>query len=223
MQWVALAIGLSFVAAFVVAMFIPLRLALTAKGHGEFGKFWAFAAGGQLWFVTVSYANALGIDSIIQVHVFNRRVVHISSLRRKLKEEVDERKPTSFAELKEKWRRLREKIERRLELKDVLRFVVGLLRQVRMERFQGKFSYATPDVALTGVLSGSLFTLAGLLAPFGVLRVEPQWVDVAKAAGNFDVAFRFYPARMVLFATVFAIKNIKLRQRTRPDPVPAQT
>lgn len=223
MQWIALAVALTILVAVITVALMPLRLALTVKGHGEFGKFWAFAAGGQLWFVTVSYANALGVDSVLQVHVFNRRVVHISPVARRQRDRDRDEEKTSFAELKQKLRLWRSKIERRFELRDLLYFVLDLRRFVHMERFQGRLSYATPDVALTGMLSGSLFTFAGLLAPFGTLQVEPQWVDVAKAAGNFDVAFRFSPTRMVLFAIVFVIKNIKLRQRTKPGPVPAQS
>ena len=220
MQWIALAVALIIVVAVIAVAMMPLRLSLTVKGHGEFGKFWAFAAGGQLWFVTLSYANALGVDSILQVHVFNRRVIHLSPVGGRQPE--PEEKAMTFAEFKQKLARWRAKTERWFELDDLLRFVVDLRRFIHMERFQGDLSYATPDVALTGMLSGALFTFAGLLAPFGTFQVEPQWVDVAKAKGKLDVAFRFSPTRMVLFAIVFAIKNIKLRQRTKPGPVPAQ-
>jgi len=221
-QWVTLAIALAIVVAVIAVASIPFRLAFTVKGHGEFGKFWAFAFGGRLWFITVSYADAQGLDSIFQVHLFRWRIVHISPFGSRVVDKIDEHRP-SLEELKDKVPRWRDQLERWFDLRDLLRFVLDLRHHIRMERFQGRLSYATPDVALTGMLSGSLFTLAGLLAPFGNLQVEPQWVDVAKAAGNLDVAFRFNPTRIVLFAISFIIRKIKLRQRTSPGPVPAQS
>lgn len=222
MQWVALAIVLTILVAVIAPAVIPLRLELTVKGHGEFGKYWAFALGGRLWFVTVGYADALGADSVLQVLVFNHRVIHISPFGKRVVDEIEEHRPT-LKELMDKLPRWRDKVERWIDLGDVLRFFVDLRHQIRMERLNGRLSYATPDVAVTGMLSGSLFTMAGLLAPFGVFQVEPQWVDVAKAAGNLDVVFRFYPTRIVLYVIVFAFRNIKLRQRTTPGPVPAQS
>lgn len=218
MQWVALAIALTILVAVIAPAVIPVRLALSAKGHGEFGKYGAFALGARLWFVTFAYADALGADSLFQVLVFGQRVIHISPVGKRVVKD-DEHK-MSLKELLEKAPIWRDKVERWIDLGDVLRFVVDLRHHIRMERLNGRLSYATPDVAVTGMISGSLFTMAGLLAPFGVFLVEPQWVDVAKAAGNLDVVFRFYPTRIVLYAIVFAFKNIKLRQRETPVPRP---
>lgn len=222
MLWVALAIAVSIVALLIGATFVPIRVSLSFKGHGEFGKFWAFAAGAQLGFITVSYADAQGIDSVFQVHVFSRRVIYISPFGSRVVDRIDEHKPT-FGELKEKLPRLRDRIERWFDLADLLHFFLDLRRYVRMERFNGRLGYATPDVALTGMLSGGLYTMAGLMSPFGVFHVEPQWVDVAKAEGKLDAAFKFYPLRMLLFAIVFTLKKIKIRQRTSHTPVPAQS
>jgi hypothetical protein len=222
-QWVALAIALTFLVAVIAPAVIPVRLALSVKGHGEFGKYGAFALGARLWFVTVAYADAFGADSLFQVLVFGQRVFHRSPVgKQQVVDEADEHKMT-LKELLDKAPIWRDKVERWIDLGDVLRFVVDLRHHIRMERLNGRLSYATPDVAVTGMISGSLFTMAGLLAPFGVFLVEPQWVDVAKAAGNLDVVFRFYPTRIVLYAIVFAFKNIKLRQRETPGPAPAQS
>lgn len=220
MQWAALAIAVVIVTSIVVVTLAPVRLELSVKGHGEFGKFWALAMGGQILFVTVTFAAAHGIDSIFQLHVFGRRVVHVSPFARKVVDTIDEHKP-SLEEFEHKTRRLLSQVERWFDLDDLLVFLVDLRHRVHMQRFNGRLSYATPDLAITGILSGSLFTFAGLLSPFGNFQVEPLWVDVAKASGNLDVAFRFYPGRMVLDAITFTFKKIKLRQRTRPRPAPA--
>jgi hypothetical protein len=209
-EWVALSLAIFIIAAIIAAIVLPLRFELTVKGHGEFGKFWALGMGGQVAFVTATLAVAHGIDGILQVHVFGRRVVHISplvSLIRKAEEE-----PTILLErvIKEKLPKWRGRIERWFDLLDLLELLLDMRRYIQLERLDGRLAYATPDVAVTGMISGSLFTLAGLMAPFGTFYVEPQWIDVAKANGNLNVVVRVYPVRMVLRVVAFTVWHVRL-------------
>ncbi len=199
------------VAAVIAAIVLPLRFELTVKGHGEFGKFWALGMGGQVAFLTATLAVAHGIDSIFQVHVFGRRVVHVSPLGSLIKKK--EKEPSGSLEqfFKEKLPRWRGQVERWFDLGDLLELLLDMRRYVQLERLDGRLAYATPDVAVTGMISGSLFTLAGLMAPFGTFYVEPQWIDVAKANGNMNVVVRVYPVRMVLHAVAFSIRHVRLR------------
>jgi len=218
--WIAIAIGIAVVAAISAVTVAPLRFELSAKGQGEFGKLWAIAIGVRVLFITISFAAAQSCDSILQLHLFGTRVFRLSPVGGKPAKE-DESKLT-FSEIKTMAVRGHDAIERWFGLDNLLLFVIDLRHRVRLERFNGNLSYATPDVAVTGMLAGALFTLAGLLTPFGDFRVEPQWVDVAKASGKFDVAFKVYPGRMALDAVIFVFANIKLRRRPQSQIVPAQ-
>lgn len=211
MEWVALSLAVVIVIATILAIVLPLRFELTVKGHGEFGKFWALGMGGQVAFVTATLAVAHGIDSILQVHVFGRRVVHISPLVSLIKKAEEEPKILLEHVIKEKLPKWRGRIERWFDLLDLLELVLDMRRYIQLERLHGRLAYATPDVAVTGMISGSLFTLAGLLAPFGTFYIEPQWIDVAKANGNLNVVVRVYPVRMVLHAIAFSIRHVRLR------------
>jgi hypothetical protein len=203
----------------LIVLIRPWHLRLSVKGRGEFGKFWVIALGAELGYVTATFADAHGIDSVFQVHVFGRRVFHASPAMQKVADVIEDEIP----DLDKKMPRLRKRVERWFDLGDLLRYVViDLRRQIRMDRLNGRLVYSTPDVALTGILSGQLYTIAGLLSPFGSLVVEPQWVDVAKIEGNISLAFRFSPAGVLLNALVFTFKKIKLRQR-QADAAPAET
>ena len=219
MLWIALSVALTLLAGALIVMIRPWRLRLSVKGRGEFGKSWVIAAGVQVGYISASIADAHGADSVFQVHVLGQRVYHASPAIQKVADAIEDEIP----DLDEKVPRLRKRVERWFDLGDLLRyFVLDLRRQIHMDRFDGRLVYSTPDVALTGIISGQLYTIAGLLSPFGSFRVEPQWVDVAKIEGNMTLAFRFSPAGIVLSALVFTYKNIKLRQR-KAEAAPAGT
>ncbi len=222
MLWIALTSALAIFVVCVAATFVPVRIELTLNGRGEFGKLWAFAAGMRLWFINVAYADALGIDNVLQVYIFSRRLFMISPVGGKHVQKPDEEK-MSLGELMDKLLRWRDGVQRWVDPNDLLLFIVSLRRHVRMERFNGRLAYATPDVAITGMISGSLYTIAGLMAPFGTFTVEPQWVDVAKADCNMGVTCKIYPLRVILSAFTFTLKNIKLRQRTVQSAVPVRS
>jgi len=217
-QWTTLIIVVSILAALVAACFalalVPLRLELFVKGQGEVGKFWAVGLGLRVSFVTISFAAAQGVDSVLQLHLFGLKVWRRSPAGGLPAPEEESK--VSLDELLAKARRLQRETERWFDLDSMLVFLVDLRHHVRLKRCNGRLSYATPDVAITGMIAGALYTLAGLLLPFGDCRIEPQWEDVAKASGQFDAACKVYPGRMVLSAIAFVFKNIKLRQRTCP-------
>jgi hypothetical protein len=217
--WVVLAVAVVCFITLAVVIVAPVRLEVSIKGQDEFGKFWTVAMDGQLLFFTVSFAMAYGIDSVFQLHLFDRRLFRSSPVKRK--GPTSEPASPSLEVMLQKARRLRREVERWFDLDDLLVFAVDLRHRVRMERLNGQLSYATPDLAMTGILLGSLYSFAGLFAPFGSFHIEPLWVDVAKASGNLELAFRFYPGRMVLDAIVFTFKKIKLRQRENTRSVPA--
>ena len=224
MQWTTFVIVAALVALIVAmlaaATLAPIRLELSARWQVE-GKFWAVAAGLRVLFVTISFAAAETSNSVLQLHVFGLRVLHRSLARKKPSQKETESKLT-FKEIETKARRIKNRIQRWFDLDSLLAFIVGLRRYVRLERFDGRISYATPDVAITGMLAGTLYTFAGLLVPFGSFHVEPQWEEAAKTAGKFRTACKVYPGRAVLRVVIFVLTNIKLRQRPRSAIVQAQ-
>jgi Kef-type K+ transport system membrane component KefB len=220
-QWIALSFVAAVLVLAVIAVLVPVRLRLKIKGQGEVGKTWAIAGGAELSLVTVSIAIAQGLDGVLQVHVYRWRVLHVTPFGRFLSGSIQARR-MARDELREKFNELRNRVDRRFGLRAALRFVFSQRRWVVLEKLHANLVYSTHDVALTGMLLGQLYTIAGLLAPWGQLRVEARWIDVASADANLDVVVRLYPVRVALDVLMFAIRNIKLRQREQPMASPAQ-
>ena len=114
--------------------------------------------------------------------------------------------------------RLVEKIERawatlnkRFDRGQLGRYVIGLRRYVRLQHCRGHLVYATPDVAFTGMLSGALYFVAGLLSPVGSFTVTPEWEDVLRAQGDIDVAVKVWPLRAVADIAWFVARNMRKR------------
>jgi hypothetical protein len=207
-HWIILA-SIALLIAIIVVVFLPLRLEVSAKGQGELGKLWAWGMGAQIAFITLSLAVAHGMDGIFQVHVFGKRIFRISPLSRgKTQEDF-----SIWEFLQDDLPQWRNKAERWFGLGDLSRLLASLLRYIRLEQVEGRLVYATHDVALTGIICGSLYTLAGLMAPFGSFHVEPEWVDIIKARGNAHVVVRFYPGKMLLHLIGFTFKNIRLKDK----------
>jgi hypothetical protein len=203
-----------FAAAIVAVVWMPIVLHITAKARGEWGKTWVVASGFEWLWLTISIATATGIDSVLQIHLAGRKILHRSPIFRRKDHlpsealEAEPVKPLTLEDLKQ----LRARIERWFALEDLLRLVVGLRRHVKISKLEAKLIYSTPDVALTGVISGALYTLAGLLSPFGRFMVEPDWDAVARGDGNIDTTFRLYPGRAVCAVVWFVIRKIRLRK-----------
>lgn len=201
---------------------VPVRLRVKAKGHGELGKAWAFAVGAEFWVVRFTMAAAHGVDGVLQLHVAQKRVVHLSPIRKR-KLPAPAPAPDDAQAALRVWRARLAKVERWFELDQVVAFLVRQLAHVRVHHLEGNLVYSTPDVAYTGMICGVLYSMAGLMAPFGQLRVEPKWDDVASAQGDIDLAFRVWPGRILLNAMMFTMRNIKLRDSSTRAVVPAHS
>lgn len=208
------------IALVVLVTLSPLALEASVKGQGEAGKTWFFAVTMRWLFVTLKVRFAQGTPSMLDVRMFDRRVMHRSPIR-----EVDEEKQAAESEMPplEKLRETGEKIERWFDLDALKSFGWGLLRRrVRLTKVRGTITYCTPDVAVTGMISGFLYTLAGVLGPFGELRIEPQWEAVMRASASLDIAVRTWPVLAMFDFLIFALKNIRLRKRPSNTDVPPQ-
>jgi len=190
----------------VLAVVVPLRVRLTAKGRGQFGDTWVIAGGLELFLITVSFAAAHAAPSLVQVHVAGRRVW----VRRRTGAETPE-EPASHASLVDKAKRVWAEIDQRFDRKLLASFVLGLRRHLRLEHCRGQLAYATPDVAFTGMLSGALYFVAGLLSPVGSFTVTPEWEDVLRAQGDIDVAVKVWPLRAIADIAWFVARNMRKR------------
>jgi hypothetical protein len=219
---VALVIVAALALIALVVMLLPLRLRMTLKGRGQYGDTWVIAGGLEFLKFTVTVAAAHATDRILQVHWFNWRVL----LRRSSPKEPKGPELT-LDQMIERVMTLRKSLEKRFDRDRLWRFVFGLRRHVRLRSFQGHLYYSTPDVAWTGMSSGILYAIAGLVSPFGQFAVVPEWEDVASARGDLDLVVRLWPARAAAATAWFVARNIRLREpvevsaNTEPPPLPA--
>ena len=210
MQWFSptLITLIAVAAAALVVMLAPVRIELSAKGQWEQNQHWVLGVGIRLLLCTVSFAAAQNAKSMLQLRFLNLRLYSHSPSRKSVSNET----MPSLEELDAKLHRAESRVSRWFDIDGIFAFAVSLRRQIRMQRFSGRLSYSTPDVAITGMLAGALYTVAGLLAPFGSFFIEPRWDDFAQASGQFNIACKVYPGQMLLRAFAFALKNIKLQK-----------
>jgi hypothetical protein len=219
--WVPALIAALATLCVVLAVVLPVRLRLTVRGAGQLGTTWAIASGVQLLFLTVSVAAAHGALSVLQVHAFGRQVLRRSPILGR------GRKPPPVAPSEPPvaskpfgWNDLvayKEKIERWFDLDRLFDFACGLRRRVRLAAFDGSLSYATSDLAFTGLLSGLLYALAGLVSPIGRFQVVPEWETVDRMQGDLHMVIAMWPLRVLIDTVVFVVKNIKVRKPRVPQ------
>lgn len=209
-------------AAAVLAVVLPLRIRVTTKGRGQFGDTWVIAGGIELFLVTISFAAAHAAPSVIQVHIGKRRVWS----RRGGTPREPSGPPMTLERLVDKAQRAWAELNRRFDREQLGRYVLGLRRYVRLQHCRGHLVYATPDVAVTGMLSGALYFVAGLLSPLGRFAVTPEWEDVLRAQGDIDIAVKVWPVRAAANIAWFVARNMRRREDLAAAPaatLPAQT
>ena len=208
-------------AAAIAVTVLPLRLEMTVRGKGEWGKLWVLAAGVQMGPLTISFAAANQIDSVLQVHVFGLRLLRRSPVRRAKPEPLEKKQSKSLQQWMQMAKDYRARIERWVALDDLLDLILSLRAYVRFPRFEGKISYATPDYATTGMLLGALYSIAGLFFPLGNLRVEPIWEERAVVHGDLTLSMRLWVVRAFWHVLVFAVKHVNIRRHSSPGRTPA--
>lgn len=186
------------VAALLAFVLVPVRVHVSMHGHGELGKTWVIAGGVKVLVLTVSVAMASGVDDILQLHVFGIRVLRRSPIVVRSDDSSTEPKHSILTWMIEDLPRNYKKFTSRLRVDETAKAAWKLLGYVRLRKLEGQLTYCTPDVALTGMIAGALYTITGLLAPWGVFGVTPLWEDVAKADGKMSVQVWVYPGRMVV-------------------------
>lgn len=205
----------------LLAVLLPVRVRMTSKGRGQFGDTWVIAGGLELLLVTVSFVAAHAAPSMVQVHVAGRRVW----VRRGTAREPSG-PPMTLERIVEKAERAWAELNRRFDREQLGRFVIGLRRHVRLQHCRGQLVYATPDVAVTGMLSGALYFVAGLLSPLGSFAVTPEWEDVLRVQGDIDIAVKVWPVRAAADIAWFVAKNMRRREELVEAPaetLPART
>jgi len=209
-------------AAAILAVLLPLRIRVTTKGRGQFGDTWVIAGGLELFLMTVSFAAAHAAPSMVQVHVAGRRVW----IRRGGTQRPPAGPPMSLERLVEKAERAWAELNKRFDRDQLWRYVIGLRRYVRLKHCRGHLVYATPDVAVTGMLSGALYFVAGLLSPLGTFAVTPEWEDVLRVQGDIDIAVKVWPVRAAADIAWFVTRNMRSRDEVEEAPadtLPART
>lgn len=220
---IALIVVAVFVAtAAVLAVLLPLRVRVTTKGRGQFGDTWVIAGGLELFLLTVSFAAAHAAPSMVQVHLAGRRIW----ARRGGTPRPPAGPPMTLERLAEKAKRAWAGLNKHFDRAQLGRYVIGLRRYVRLQHCRGHLVYATPDVAVTGMLSGALYFVAGLLSPLGTFAVTPEWEDVLRVQGDIDIAVKVWPVRAAADIAWFVTKNMRRREvvvAAPADTLPART
>ena len=222
---VALVMAVVFGVLALVALLMPVRLRMTLKGRGRYGDTWVIAGGLECLKFTVTVAAAHAADSLLQIHFFNWRVLMRRSSPKRASTGEDVRLDEAVGKLIG-WRKT---LEQRFDPAQLRRFVLGLRRHARLRSFQGHLRYSTPNVAFTGVTSGALYAIAGLVSHIGQLVVVPEWDDEARADGDIDLVVWLWPVRAAVCTAWFVMKNIRLRETVEPgagadaQAVPAQS
>jgi len=210
----------------IVAAVAPIPVRSNLKARGEFGKSW-FSAGAIeiLDLVTIAFAAAHGIDPIVQVYLLDYKILHHTitpgqqeKLADRLHEELLEGNEGIIRRL-ERWR---DNVERWFDLDALKAHAYAQLRFVRVDRLDGVLSYSLSDFAWTGMSLGVLSTIAGLLSPLGTFRIDPKWEEATKGEGRVELDLSLWPARSLLSALYFTVRNIKLRKRKPPRLPPAR-
>jgi hypothetical protein len=191
----------------LVAALMPVRVRMTLKGRGQFGDTWVIAGGLECLKFTISIAAAHATDRILQVHFFGKRLL-VKRFAPATAAAVDH----DLSHVIESIRKAGKVLDKRFDREQLLSFVLGLRRYVRLETLRGNLTYCTPDVALTGMLSGVLYAIAGLASPIGQMSVVPEWEDVARANGDIDAVIRLSPGRAAAAVAWFVVNNIRLRE-----------
>jgi hypothetical protein len=211
-----LVLAVSLTACALAAILLPLRVRVTAKGRGTYGDTWVLAAGVECWPVTLSVAAAHAAERVLQLHVGSRPILRRTSL-----QPAQPAKPE--ASTTQRLQFLRAWIQRHFDLGDLIDFTVRLTRYVRLKCCRGRLIYSTPDVSVTGMLSGLLYVVTGLLSPLGQFEITPEWDSVARAEGDFDLVVRFWPVQIAVATVLFVIRNVRLRPHVARLPAPAQS
>ena len=217
------------VAVCLTAVLVPIGFECTVKGAGEFGKTWSAAAAVRIALVTVSAAAAQGVDGIVQVHVlgwrvFRRSPITSSQPAQQITQKPSAEKPSAekpstspLAWLTKRAPRYYERVTRRVRIGDLPETLWGLRRFVRRAKLDGHLRYATPDVAVTGMIAGGLFSLAGLLSPWGTFSVEPLWQDEAKIDSKLHIKMRIYPGRIAVTLLWYVLTHWRWSDRGSDD------
>jgi hypothetical protein len=202
---VALVIAAVFGLIAFLAVIMPVRLRLTLKGRGQFGDTWVVAGGLECLGFTVTVAAAHAAQGMLQVHLFNRRLLLRRS--RPIESTEQDTRPSQTMQSIMDWRAT---LEKRFDRDLLLRFVLGLRQHASIKSFNGHFKYCTPNVAWTGMLSGVLYAIAGLVSPVGQFVIIPEWDDYARAEGDVDMVVRLWPGKAAVAIAWFVTRNIRM-------------
>lgn len=207
-MWLTVGIVVGVIAvALLACVLLPVRVHVSMRGHGELGKTWVIAGGVKVLALAVSVAMASGVDDVLQLHVFGIRALHRSPIVFGSDAPSTEPNQSFVAWITEDLPRMYKKFTSRLRVDDTAKAVWNLLGYVRLRKLEGHLTYCTPDVAITGMIAGALYSITGLLAPWGVFSVTPLWEDLAKAEGKLSLEVRVYPGRIVVSALWYLLTH----------------
>lgn len=200
-------------------VFVPLRIRLNLQGRGEPDGFWALAGGAELGPLAGSGLGARGVEPLVQLHVFGRRVWK-RTLRELLArtpkaEETGESTKEKVERALDKAKSGYERLERRLDPLDLALFMVRERRRVRVERLVIELEYSFADITTTGKLLGAIYAFGAILPAEVEIYQSPSWEDVDRGAFTGSGTIKVWPGLLLVDAGWYLIRNVRVRSRPR--------
>jgi hypothetical protein len=219
MEIVALAALAATVVFATIAVVWPWRIEAKLKAATN-GSAISFAGGIDLAGISASAAAVFGGPGVLAIHLGRREVWRRPISRLTVDaffewlNELLSRPPSKKGALGRLLEHAKDALVARTDLSGLLELGVRVLLGLRDVSFEGSITCGFEDPALTGKTAAWLFPIAGVLAPFGTLRVGFDWSGRNCFDGDIDASFRLVPAKVALEGVRFARHHIHARTKT---------
>ena len=209
--WIAAALVVVFL---LVVVLLPLSIEFNVTGRGEPSGLWALAAGVQVGPLQLSGVAARGVLPRAQADLFGRRVWS-----RELSDDADEPEEEEDPALTRVRRSAQSASQRYQQLSrwfdtgDLAGFAFEEKRRLQVIRCDIDVSYSFVDIMTTGRLLAALYALSGVMPAPIVIRPLPSWDAVDRMSLVAEGKIKVWPGLMLVDATWFVIRHMKLRRQ----------
>lgn len=195
----------------VALLWWPWRLSFQLEGRGEPSGAWALVGGASLGPVSVTAVAAAGVVPQLQLYCWNRRLVQRSLTALRARRGA----PGVPAPLLPRLRRLGARLRRHVDVGELLWFLAGERRRVRLESGVLELDFSFRDVALTGKLLGAVQLLDGVLPATLRVTARPRWEFEDRAAGGLRGVLAFWPGLLLVETLWWVLRYARLRPRAK--------
>jgi hypothetical protein len=192
----------------------PLCARVSIRGRGGAEGTWALAGGLQLGPVSLSGAAARGVPTSLQIQAGPWRPWQ-RTLRALLRGK-QQPEPGQVAEATDVFRNLARgyrAVERWFDPIDVVVFLVGERRRIRVRRLELDLDFSFDDILLTGRLLAAIYVLKSVLPPQFVIRHRHCWQSVDRLEGGLQAEVEIWPVLGAIDVLYYAVRNIRVRAR----------